>query len=79
MLNSTKLLNPEILKNVQVLIVDNDLDTRDFYAFLLEGCGARVTATSSVKGGLALLDGLMPEVLICEISRRKCVSTHSSN
>ncbi|BAU15344.1 similar to two-component response regulator [Leptolyngbya sp. NIES-3755] len=67
MLNSNKLLNPEILKNVQILIVENDRDNRDLYAFVLESCGARVTTTSSVKDGLASLNRLMPGVLICEM------------
>ncbi|MBD1823023.1 response regulator [Cyanobacteria bacterium FACHB-DQ100] len=66
MLNSNKLLNPEILKNVPILIVDNDRDSRDLYAFVLDGCGARVTTASSVEDGLASINKLMPRVLICE-------------
>lgn len=67
MSNSNKLLNAETLKNVQILIVDNDQDSRDLYACVLESCGAEVTTTSSVKDGLALLKGLTPRVLICEM------------
>ncbi|MEP0920105.1 response regulator [Leptolyngbya sp. DQ-M1] len=67
MLNSNKLLNPEILKNVPILIVDNDRDNRDFYAFLLESYGARVATTGSVEGGLALLNKSLPRILICEM------------
>lgn len=67
MSNLNKLLNPAILKNVQVLIVDNDQDSRDLYAFVLESCGAQVTITSSVTDGLASLNRSMPRVLICEV------------
>jgi DNA-binding NtrC family response regulator len=67
MLNSNKLLNPEILKNVPILIVDNDRDSTDLYAHVLGGCEARVTTASSVEDGLASLNRLMPSVLICEM------------
>lgn len=67
MLNSNKLLNPEILKNVPILIVDNDQDSRELYAFVLESCGAQVTTVSSVEDGLASINKWMPRVLICEI------------
>ncbi len=66
MLNSNELLNSEILKNVLILIVDNDRDSRELYAFVLGSCGAQVTTTSSVEDGLASINRLMPRVLICE-------------
>lgn len=66
MLNSNKLLNPEILKDVSILIVDNDQDSRELYAFVLENCGAQVTTTSSIEDGLASINRLIPRVLICE-------------
>lgn len=59
-------LNPEILRDVQILIVDSDLDSRELYAFVLESYGARVTTTASVQAGLDLLNQLMPRILICE-------------
>lgn len=61
--NSAKL---GILQNVQILIVDNDLDSRDMYTFLLEELGAKVTTTGSIKEALNLLDRLLPDVLITE-------------
>lgn len=67
MVNLKEPLNSEVLKDVQILIVDNDRDNRDFYAFLLESYGARVITTDSVKSGLASLNKLMPRILICEI------------
>ncbi|XWK89800.1 MAG: response regulator [Phormidium sp.] len=62
--NSAKL---EILKDVQILIVENDLDTRNMYTFLLEELGAKVTATGSIKEALKFLDWLLPDVLITEM------------
>lgn len=61
--NSAKL---GILQKVQILIVDNDLDTRDMYTFLLEELGAKVTTIGSIKEALNLLDRLPPDILITE-------------
>lgn len=62
--NSAK---PGILQNVQILIVDNDLDTRDMYSFLLEDLGANVTLAGSIKEALKFLDWLLPDILITEM------------
>lgn len=59
-------LNPESLRDVQILIVDSDRDSRELYAFVLEGYGAQVTTTNSVRSGLDLLNKIMPRILICE-------------
>lgn len=67
MLNLNKLLNPKFLNDVQILIVDNDRDNRELYAFVLEGYGARVITAGSVQDGLALLNQWIPKVLICEL------------
>jgi CheY-like chemotaxis protein len=57
----------EILKNVQVIVVDNDRDTRDLYACLLESYGAKVTTLGSVKAACDFLEGCIPALLICEM------------
>lgn len=59
-------LHPEILRDVQILIVDSDRDSRELYTFVLENCGARVITTNSVTTGLTLLNELKPKILICE-------------
>jgi CheY-like chemotaxis protein len=64
--SNKRLLQPEILKDVQILVVDNDRDTRELYAFVLESCGARVATTGSIKNALDLLSGSIPAILICE-------------
>lgn len=56
-----------ILKNVQILLVDNDPDTREMYDFLLKDSGATLTAVGSVKEALEILMGLLPNILVCEI------------
>lgn len=61
-----RFLHPEILKDVQILVVDNDRDTRELYAFVLESYGARVATTGSIKNALDLLSGSIPAILICE-------------
>ncbi len=55
------------MQDAQILLVDNDRGTRDLYAFLLEDQGARVVASSSIHAALELLDGYVPNVLICEM------------
>lgn len=61
------LLSSEILKDVQILVVDNDRDSGNLYAFLLESYGAKVTTIGSVKDALNFLDSWTPTLLICEI------------
>jgi CheY-like chemotaxis protein len=59
--------NPEMLRDVQILVVDNDRDSRDLYAFLLESRGATVTTLGSIKAALDFLNWCIPTLLICEM------------
>lgn len=69
MLNITEFfLNPRMLEEAQILVVDNDRDTRDLYTFLLEDEGAKVTASKSIQDALDVLDGYIPNLLICEMT-----------
>jgi CheY-like chemotaxis protein len=56
-----------ILKGVQVLVVDNDRDSRDLYAFLLKDLSANVITAGSVKEALEILSWFTPNILVCEI------------
>ncbi len=56
-----------ILKGVQVLVVDNDRDSRDLYAFLLQDLSANVITAGSVKEALEILNWFTPNILVCEI------------
>ncbi len=66
--DSTQMLNnPSILKGKQVLIVDDDADTRDFYMTVLQECGASVTGAASVRDALEALKQQRPDVLVSDI------------
>ncbi|MEH1816975.1 MAG: response regulator [Nostoc sp.] len=56
-----------ILKGVQVLVVDNDRDSRDLYAFLLEDLSANVITAGSIKEALETLSWLTPNIIVSEI------------
>ncbi|MBN3899098.1 MAG: response regulator [Nostoc sp. NOS(2021)] len=56
-----------ILKGVQVLVVDNDRDSRDLYALLLKDLSANVITAGSVKEALEILSCFTPNILVCEI------------
>jgi CheY-like chemotaxis protein len=56
-----------ILKGVQVLVVDNDRDSRYLYETLLKGCGANVITVASVQEAIDVFAWLLPNILICEM------------
>ncbi|HEY9622449.1 MAG TPA: response regulator [Crinalium sp.] len=60
-------LNPGLLKDVQIFVVDNDCDSSDLYAFLLESYGAKVTTLGSIISTLDMLNEFVPDLLICEM------------
>jgi len=55
------------LDNVQILLVDDEPDTREFQAFLLEQSGANVTAVASGAEALQVLDRWIPDVMISDV------------
>ena len=55
------------LSGVQVLVVDDEPDTRDYITFVLEQSGAVVTAVASANEGLAAIDKSPPDVLVSDI------------
>ncbi|MEH2260394.1 hybrid sensor histidine kinase/response regulator [Nostoc sp.] len=55
------------LSNLQILLVDDDTDTREFEAFLLEQNGAKVTAVASGLEALQVLDSFIPDVIVSDI------------
>ncbi|MBW4662171.1 MAG: PAS domain-containing protein [Drouetiella hepatica Uher 2000/2452] len=55
------------LGNLQILLVDDDADTREFQAFLLEQSGAKVTAVASGVEALQALDRFIPHVLVSDV------------
>lgn len=59
--------NSGILKEIEILLVDNDCDSRALYSFLLERDGAKVTAIGSIQAALDLLTWHIPAILICDL------------
>jgi len=55
------------LANLTVLVVDDDTDTREFQAFLLEQSGARVMSVASGLEALQVLDLYVPNVLVSDV------------
>ena len=55
------------LEGIQILLVDDEPDTREFQAFLLEQNGAKVTAVASGLEALQALEQSIPDVLVSDI------------
>ncbi len=55
------------LTGLQILIVDDDEDSRFYVSTVLEGDGAKVIAVTSAAEALFVLPQLQPNVLICDI------------
>ena len=56
-----------VLAGLQVLVVDDETDSRDFLAIALEQYGAKVTAVPSVQEALLALQQVKPNVLVSDI------------
>ncbi|HYW22384.1 MAG TPA: ATP-binding protein [Nodularia sp. (in: cyanobacteria)] len=59
------------LQGVQILLVDDDLDTREFQAFVLSQSGATVTDVASGLEALQALEQFTPDVLVSDIGMAK--------
>ncbi|MEG5032960.1 PAS domain-containing protein [Microcoleus sp. AT3-D2] len=55
------------LSGIRVLAVDDDADARDLVVFLLEDCGASVTAVANAADALAVLAESVPDLLLSDI------------
>ncbi|MEP0914517.1 PAS domain S-box protein [Leptolyngbya sp. GB1-A1] len=55
------------LRNLQILLVDDETDARELQAFLLEQNGASVTAVASGFEALQALDQFIPNVLVSDV------------
>jgi CheY-like chemotaxis protein len=56
-----------LLKDIKLLVVEDESDTRELLRFLLQQHGARVTAAEDVVKAIAILDEHRPDVLIADI------------
>ena len=57
------------LKGVRVLLVEDEPDSREVLAFILEYCGAEVATAASVPEAMEIFDRAQPSVLVSDISR----------
>ncbi|CBN54293.1 MULTISPECIES: response regulator [Kamptonema] len=55
------------LANLQLLVVDDDDDSREFLIAVLEEHGAQVRSAASVAGALAALENYWPDLLLSDI------------
>jgi PAS domain S-box-containing protein len=55
------------LTKLQILVVDDDTDTRDFYTIVLQQAGAIVRAVSSAEEALQALVQFKPNILLSDI------------
>jgi PAS domain S-box-containing protein len=60
-------LNSPSLDSIEILIVDDDADSRDFITFVLETTGAIVTQATSALEALDILTKLKPKIIISDI------------
>jgi signal transduction histidine kinase/ActR/RegA family two-component response regulator len=60
--------DPPTLRGLRVLVVDDDLDARELFTRVLEGCDARVTAVASAEAALTALERWKPHVLVSDIA-----------
>jgi CheY-like chemotaxis protein len=58
----------DILAGVHVLIVDDDPEARDLIGTVLRYCGALVSAAAGADEGLAALQRVVPDVIVCDIA-----------
>ena len=58
---------PDLLREVRVLVVEDEEDTRDLLVTALEQCGADVSAVGTVPEALEFFDRAAPDVLVSDI------------
>lgn len=59
--------DPPSLREIKVLIVDDDRDAREVIARMLQGSGATILTASSAPLGLEIIQREMPHVLVSDI------------
>jgi CheY-like chemotaxis protein/two-component sensor histidine kinase len=58
---------PSPLTGIRILVVDDDTDSREFFAFALEQLGAQVSTVTSAGEVIATLARLQPNILLSDI------------
>src|SRR6185503_17221095 len=67
MLENSETFAEQRLKDLRILVVEDDADTRELLKTILERCGAEVRAVASSSAALAEMADRIPNVLISDI------------
>jgi signal transduction histidine kinase/ActR/RegA family two-component response regulator len=59
--------SPIGLSGLKVLVIDDETDSRDFVAFVLQQAGAQVMMAASAEQGLAVLTQFQPHILLSDV------------
>ena len=63
----TGLRSASSLTGIRILVVEDEADSREVVALLLERCGAGVMVASSAREALSILERELPDVLVADI------------
>lgn len=56
-----------MLEGLHVLVVDDNLDSRELVTIILEADGAQVTAVDSAQAALETIAQVQPDLIICDL------------
>jgi two-component system CheB/CheR fusion protein len=56
------------VEGVRVLLIEDDDDTRESFAMMLDALGAEVREATSAAAGLATVTSFRPQVIVCDIA-----------
>ena len=65
--NLSRVVSPEFLRGMKVLVVDDEQDTREFVRTVLEKSGANVMTSFSVPHAMDIFERHRPDCVICDI------------
>jgi DNA-binding response OmpR family regulator len=57
----------QLLKNLQILLVEDEADIADLLMFVLEEAGAEVTLVTYAGAALQALENYQPDILLCNV------------
>ena len=64
---ASSLVSHDSLQGLQVLVLDDEADAREFFATVLQEWGAQVKATASVREALEMITSWKPDILVSDI------------
>ena len=55
-----------VLQGLSLLVIEDDLDSRELLVFILQAQGAKVTATDSIHAALEQLEQFSFDIILCD-------------